>query len=80
LEPFRPQGLRINRHYSVPHKSTIERLLPALGARVVQFVYCRSEMVELIGASDLNKPLGRMVWLSSSFVFLELLDFLRNPN
>ena len=55
--------LRITRQHRVPHDSTIERILPALGAGVVQFVYYRSEMVGLIDASDLNKPLARMAWL-----------------
>jgi hypothetical protein len=55
--------MRITRQHRIPHDSTVERLLPALGAHVVQFVYYRSEMVGLIDASDLNKPLGRMAWL-----------------
>src|ERR1019366_9049007 len=55
--------LGITRQFRVEHDSTIERILPALGAHVVQFVYYRSEMVGLIDASDLNKPLARMAWL-----------------
>ncbi len=55
--------MRITRKHSIPHDSTVERLLPALGAHIVQFVYYHSEMVGLIDASDLNKPLGRMAWL-----------------
>jgi hypothetical protein len=55
--------LRISRQHRTPHDSTVERLLPALGAHVIQFVYYQSEMVGLIDASDLNKPIARIVWL-----------------
>jgi len=55
--------LRIVRRHRISHDAPIERLLPALGAHVVQFVYYRSEMVGLIDASDLNKPVARLVWL-----------------
>ncbi len=55
--------LRISRQHSIAHDSTIERILPTLGAHIVQFVYYRSEMVGLIDASDLNKPIARMAWL-----------------
>ena len=55
--------LRITRQFRVEHDSTIERILPTLGAHIVQFVYYRSEMVGLIDASDLNKPIARMAWL-----------------
>jgi hypothetical protein len=53
----------IARRHRTPHDSTIDRLLPKLGAHVVQFVYYRSEMVGLVDASDLNKPIARIVWL-----------------
>ena len=55
--------VRIARQHRTLHDSMVERLLPALGKHVVQFVYYRSEMVGLIDASDLNKPLARLVWL-----------------
>jgi hypothetical protein len=55
--------LQISRQHRTPHDSTVERLLPALGAHVIQFVYYQSEMVGLIDASDLNKPTARIVWL-----------------
>ena len=55
--------MRITRQHRTPHDSNVERLLPALGAHVIQFVYYRSEMVGLIDASDLNKPISRIVWL-----------------
>lgn len=57
------QRMRIARQHRTLHDSPVERLLPALGAHVVQFVYYRSEMVGLIDASDLNKPIARLVWL-----------------
>jgi len=55
--------VRIIGSHKVPHDSAIERLLPALGEHVAQFVYYRCEMVGLIDASDLNKPIARMAWL-----------------
>jgi len=55
--------LRITRQHRIAHDLTIERILPTLGAHIVQFVYYRSEMVGLIDASDLNKPIARMAWL-----------------
>jgi hypothetical protein len=55
--------LRIARQHRTVHNSMVERLLPALGKHVVQFVYYRSEMVGLIDATDLNKPIARLVWL-----------------
>lgn len=55
--------VRISGQHRTLHDSTVERLLPALGSHVIQFVCYRSEMVGLIDASDLNKPIARMVWL-----------------
>jgi hypothetical protein len=57
------KSMRISSQHRTLHDSAVERLLPALGNHVVQFVYYRSEMVGLIDASDLNKPIARMVWL-----------------
>jgi hypothetical protein len=55
--------VRITGQHRTLHDSSVERLLPALGNHVIQFVYYRSEMVGLVDASDLNKPIARMVWL-----------------
>lgn len=55
--------VRIAGQHRTLHDSAIERLLPALGDHVIQFVYYRSEMVGLVDASDLNKPIARMAWL-----------------
>lgn len=55
--------IRISRQHKTRHDSMIEQLLPMLGAHIVQFVYYRSELVGLIDASDLNKPIARLVWL-----------------
>jgi hypothetical protein len=57
------RSVRIAGQHRILHDSAIERLLPALGNHVVQFVYYRSEMVGLVDASDLNKPIARMAWL-----------------
>jgi hypothetical protein len=53
----------IRNAHRISHDTSIEKLLPALGQHIVQFVYYRSEMVGLVDASDLNKPLARIVWL-----------------
>ena len=45
------------------HDTPIEALLDPLGAHIVQFVYFRSEVVGLIDASDLNRPVARIAWL-----------------
>lgn len=57
------QQRRITRRYSTPHDAPLERLLPALGGHIVQFVFYRSEMVGLVDASDLNKPISCLAWL-----------------
>src|SRR5260370_12754521 len=57
------QKIRITRRHSAQHNVPVERLLPVLGAHIVQFVYYRSEMVGLIDASDLNKPRACLAWL-----------------
>jgi hypothetical protein len=57
------RSARINGQHRTLHDSPIERLLPSLGNHVIQFVYYRSEMVGLVDASDLNKPIARMIWL-----------------
>lgn len=55
--------VRIARVYRTPHDAPIESLLAPLGKHIVRFVYYRSEVVGLIDASDLNKPLARIAWL-----------------
>lgn len=57
------QRIRITRRNRTPYDSAVERLLPALGGHLVQFVYYRSEMVGLVDASDLNKPISCLAWL-----------------
>lgn len=55
--------IRIRRVHRTPHDASIEALLAPLGAHTIQFVYYRSEVVGLIDASDLNKPIARIAWL-----------------
>jgi len=55
--------IRIRRAHRAAHDAPIESLLAALGAHIVQFVHYRSEVVGLIDASDLNKPIARIAWL-----------------
>jgi hypothetical protein len=55
--------VRITTHHRISHDTPIEALLPRFKADGVQFVYYRTEAVGLVDVSDLNKPLGRMVWL-----------------
>src|SRR6266436_85007 len=55
--------VRIRRAHRTAHDSPIESLLGPLGAHVVQFVCYRTEVVGLIDASDLNKPIARIAWL-----------------
>jgi hypothetical protein len=55
--------IRIQRKHRAAHDAAIESLLSRLGAHVVQFVYYHSEVVGLIDASDLNKPMARIGWL-----------------
>src|SRR2546422_3350544 len=57
------QRIRIRRIHRTAHDASIESLLDPLGAHVIQFVYYRSEVVGLIDASDLNKPIARIAWL-----------------
>jgi hypothetical protein len=57
------KSIRISGQHRTLHDSTVERLLPSLGNHVIQFVYYRAEMVGLIDASDLNRPIARLVWL-----------------
>jgi hypothetical protein len=45
------------------HDAPIEALLRPLGAHIIQFVYYRSEVVGLVDASDLNRPVARIAWL-----------------
>ena len=54
---------RLTIRNSTPHDAPVERLLPALGGHVAQFVFYRSEMVGLVDASDLNKPISCLAWL-----------------
>jgi hypothetical protein len=51
------------RRHRVAHDTPIEQLVRALGEHLIQFVYYRSELVGLIDASDLNKPIARLAWL-----------------
>jgi hypothetical protein len=55
--------IRIRRAHRAAHDAPIESLLDALGDHIVQFVHYRSEVVGLIDASDLNKPIARIAWL-----------------
>lgn len=55
--------IRIRRLHRASHDSPVEALLDPLGAHIVQFVYYRSEVVGLIDASDLNRPVARIAWL-----------------
>jgi hypothetical protein len=57
------QRVRIRSRHRVPHDTHVESLLKPLGEHVVQFVYYRSEVVGLIDASDLNRPIARIAWL-----------------
>jgi hypothetical protein len=61
----RPQGqrARITARHRVRHDKPVEHLLRPLGEHLIQFVYYRSELVGLIDASDLNKPIARLAWL-----------------
>jgi hypothetical protein len=55
--------IRIRRVHRTAHDTSIESLLAPLGAHMIQFVCYRSEVVGLIDASDLNKPIARIAWL-----------------
>src|SRR5262245_55488946 len=55
--------VRIRRAHCTAHDSPIESLLGPLGAHVIQFVCYRTQVVGLIDASDLNKPIARIAWL-----------------
>jgi hypothetical protein len=55
--------VRITTRHRISHDTPIEALLPRFKSEGVQFVYYRTEAVGLVDVSDLNKPLGRMVWL-----------------
>ena len=55
--------VRIRRVHQASHDAPLESLLAPLGAHQVQFVHYRSEFVGLVDASDLNKPVARIVWL-----------------
>jgi hypothetical protein len=57
------QRIRIRRMHRAAHDAPIESLLLPLGAHLIQFVYYGSEVVGLIDASDLNKPMARIGWL-----------------
>jgi hypothetical protein len=57
------QRSRISRRHSTSHDKGVETLLPALGSHIVQFVFYRSELVGLLDASDLNKPIACLAWL-----------------
>jgi len=57
------QRVRICQKHHTAHDAPIESLLSPLGAHVVQFIYYRTEVVGLIDASDLNKPIARIAWL-----------------
>lgn len=55
--------IRIRSAHRTAHDASVESLLAPLGAHVIQFVSYRSEVVGLIDASDLNKPIARIAWL-----------------
>lgn len=55
--------VRIEKRHRIAHDAPIESLLSPLGDHTVQFVHYRSELVGLVDASDLNKPLARLAWL-----------------
>lgn len=55
--------VRIRRAHRTAHDTSIEALLTPLGAHEIQFVCYRAEVVGLIDASDLNKPIARIAWL-----------------
>jgi hypothetical protein len=55
--------IRIRSAHRTAHDESVESLLAPLGAHLIQFVCYRSEVVGLIDASDLNKPVARMAWL-----------------
>lgn len=55
--------VKITSRHRISHDTPIEALLPRFKAEGIQFVYYRTEAVGLVDVSDLNKPLGRMVWL-----------------
>jgi hypothetical protein len=55
--------LRIRRIHRTSHVASIESILIQLSKHVVQFVYYRSEVVGLVDASDLNRPVARIAWL-----------------
>ena len=55
--------IRIRRAHRTAHDMSIECLLVPLGQHMIQFVCYRSEVVGLVDASDLNKPIARIAWL-----------------
>ena len=55
--------IRIRHAHRTAHDTSIESLLVPLGQHVIQFVCYNSEIVGLIDASDLNKPIARIAWL-----------------
>lgn len=55
--------VRLAKRYLTPHDTPLQEILPSLASQTVQFVHYRSEIVGLIDASDLNKPLARLAWL-----------------
>lgn len=55
--------IRIRQIHRTAHDASIESLLAPLGDHIIQFVYYRSEVVGLVDASDLNKPIARIAWL-----------------
>src|SRR6266404_1364136 len=54
-------SIKIVRQHRIEYDAPVERLLPSLGAHVAQFVYYRSQCVGLVDASDLNKPIARLI-------------------
>jgi hypothetical protein len=47
----------------IPHDCPILDLLPVVAVHTVQFVHYRLEIVGIVDASDLNKPLARLAYL-----------------
>lgn len=55
--------IQIRRAHRTTHDTSIESLLVPLGQHMIQFVCYGSEVIGLIDASDLNKPIARIAWL-----------------
>lgn len=75
---LKKRRMRIGRAHRTAHDKPVEAVLPRLGDHTVQFVYYRSEIVGLVDASDLNRPIARIAWLQPMLELeREILDALR---